>query len=336
MRALAVLLLAGAVQAQDFEKDILPLFKKRCFHCHSAEARRPKAGLRLDGRDFILKGSRKGAVLQAGSAKASSLYWRASLPDDHEDVMPPDGDVLNKAQLALLQKWIAGGAKFGTWRGAVDTEPTKKTKSKRTTPDAPGSRPTPDRLKAYERLAKDAPAPPEKGLADARAAGARISNVFGNLLRVEFITEPDKVTDKQVAALISLRRNIAILSLRNTKITDRAFTTIGKMTKLVRLDVPNTGVTDKGIADLLKARPAELRSLNLYGTPITDAALDPLARLQQLSALYLWKSKATKAGVARLRAVLPTCRVHFERALPKPQERRQDEDGNNRRRRKKK
>jgi hypothetical protein len=331
VRTLALLLLTSAVSAQDFEKDVLPLLRTRCFQCHSAEARRPKAGLRLDGREFILAGSRKGAVLVPGDAKKSALYWRTSLPEDHEDVMPPDGDVLNKRQLAVLEKWIAGGAKFGTWRGASDAaKPTKPTKKEA----KPSHVEPPERLKQFARLAKDAPVPPEKGLADARAAGARIEVVYGNLLRVEFVTEPDKVTDKQVQALMPLRRNIAILSLRNTKISDRALATIAKMTVLVQLDVPNTAIADKGIANLIKAKPAHLLSLNLYGTAVTDAALEPLAGLLQLKALYLWNSKVTKAGVARLRAVLPTCRVHFERELPKPQERRQD-DGNNRRRRKK-
>ena len=327
MRALVVLLLAAAVQAQDFEKEILPIFRQRCFHCHSAEARRPKAGLRLDSREFILAGSRKGAVLVPGDTQKSAMYWRVALPDDHEDVMPPDGESLDKAQLDLLKSWIAGGAKFGSWRGAEGPAPTKKEQK-------PVHVEPPDRLKHYARLAKDVPAPPEKGIADARAAGARVEVVYGPLLRVEFVAEPDKVTDKQVQALMPLRRNIAILSLRNTSITDRALATIGKLSKLVRLDVPNTPITDKGIATLVKAKPAHLLSLNLYGTAVTDQALEPLAKLQQLKALYLWKSKATKAGVARLRAILPTCRVHFERALPKPQERRQD-DGNNRRRRKK-
>jgi hypothetical protein len=42
---------------------------------------------------------------------------------------------------------------------------------------------------------------------------------------------------------------------------------------------------------------------------ITDAGLKKVAKLQQLSGLYLGSTKVTKAGVAELQKALPKCKI---------------------------
>ena len=69
-----------------FAKDIQPLLKESCVRCHGAD--RPKAQLRLDSLEGVLKGTKKGSILTAGDS-ASSLLVKAVSQLDSETAMPP-------------------------------------------------------------------------------------------------------------------------------------------------------------------------------------------------------------------------------------------------------
>ena len=69
-----------------FTNDILPLFKASCVGCHSGN--RPRAQLRLDTLEGVLKGTEKGLILTAGDS-ANSLIVKAASQLDSETAMPP-------------------------------------------------------------------------------------------------------------------------------------------------------------------------------------------------------------------------------------------------------
>ncbi len=69
-----------------FAKDIKPLFETSCIRCHGAE--RPKAGLRLDSLEAVLKGSKEGPVVVKGDS-AKSLLVESISQLDPETAMPP-------------------------------------------------------------------------------------------------------------------------------------------------------------------------------------------------------------------------------------------------------
>jgi hypothetical protein len=69
-----------------FDKDIAPIFKASCVRCHGAE--RPRAQLRLDSLEGVLKGAKEGPVLKAGDS-ASSLIVKAISQLDPKTAMPP-------------------------------------------------------------------------------------------------------------------------------------------------------------------------------------------------------------------------------------------------------
>jgi uncharacterized membrane protein YgcG len=69
-----------------YATDIRPLFEASCVRCHGQE--RPKAGLRLDSLESVLKGSREGKVVTAGDSKKSLLVIAVSQIDEHT-AMPP-------------------------------------------------------------------------------------------------------------------------------------------------------------------------------------------------------------------------------------------------------
>ena len=102
----------------DFDKQIKPLLEANCINCHAApykkgtRTKKPKAGLRIDTRENLLKGSEDNVVVKVGDADNSLFYKRTILPADHDDIMPPKGDPLTKAQQAILKEWINSGAKW--------------------------------------------------------------------------------------------------------------------------------------------------------------------------------------------------------------------------------
>ncbi|MCS1407485.1 MAG: hypothetical protein M2R45_00643 [Verrucomicrobia subdivision 3 bacterium] len=92
-----------------FVEYILPILESTCTDCHGAD--KQKAGLRLDSIAAVLKGSKEGAVVKAGNPDESPLYQRITLSPDDDDIMPPKGDPLSRAQTDLIKLWIVSGAK---------------------------------------------------------------------------------------------------------------------------------------------------------------------------------------------------------------------------------
>jgi hypothetical protein len=115
------LLFPAAVAGQDdpaatklFEEKVGPLLVARCYKCHSAEAPKPKGGLRLDSREAALQGGDTGPALVPGKPDQSLLLKGVSW-EDPDFKMPPK-DKLPAAEAELLRQWIAKGA---PWSGAV-------------------------------------------------------------------------------------------------------------------------------------------------------------------------------------------------------------------------
>ena len=104
--------------AVDFDKQIKPLLEAKCINCHAApykqgsRTKKPKAGLRIDTRENLLKGSEDNVVVKAGNGADSLFYKRVILPAEHDDIMPPKGDPLTKAEQAMLKEWIDSGMKW--------------------------------------------------------------------------------------------------------------------------------------------------------------------------------------------------------------------------------
>ena len=77
---------AAATPGVTFDKDIAPVFKASCVRCHGAE--RPRAQLRLDTLEGVLKGTKQGPVLAAGDS-ANSLLVKSVSQLDPQTAMPP-------------------------------------------------------------------------------------------------------------------------------------------------------------------------------------------------------------------------------------------------------
>jgi mono/diheme cytochrome c family protein len=93
----------------DFKRQIEPIFARNCYQCHGA--RKAMGQLRLDGREFAMKGGLSGAAIVPGDSKRSLLVKRILGAGD-EARMPMGGDPLKPAEIALIRQWIAQGANW--------------------------------------------------------------------------------------------------------------------------------------------------------------------------------------------------------------------------------
>jgi len=93
--------------ALGFARDVQPLLEKHCGRCHGAD--KDRASLRLHTRDAMLAGGESGPVIVPGKSSASLLFQRVTSLDPKAR-MPADGAPLTREQIALLKKWIDGGA----------------------------------------------------------------------------------------------------------------------------------------------------------------------------------------------------------------------------------
>jgi hypothetical protein len=94
----------------DFNRDVQPLFQKRCYECHGEK--KQKSGLRLDRKSSVFTGGDSGKpAVMPGKSTESPLFQRVT-SDDQDEVMPPKGERLTAEQLSLLKAWIDQGASW--------------------------------------------------------------------------------------------------------------------------------------------------------------------------------------------------------------------------------
>ena len=98
-----------------YATDIKPILDASCVKCHSGD--KPKARLKLDTLDNVLKGSKDGKVLTAGdSANSFIVKSVAHATADKDSWMPPAHNKakigpLTADQIGLIRAWIDQGAK---------------------------------------------------------------------------------------------------------------------------------------------------------------------------------------------------------------------------------
>src|SRR5207253_10138631 len=91
-----------------YEKDVEPIFYKRCITCHSGNVKESRFD--ISSYEGLVKGGKRGTAIVPGKSDSSLLYkvmGRTSKP-----FMPPRGEVpAAPEELALVKLWIDQGAK---------------------------------------------------------------------------------------------------------------------------------------------------------------------------------------------------------------------------------
>ena len=111
----------SAEKKVNFQKDILPILQDRCVSCHRkaykqkrrgrVKIRKPKGGLQLDDREKAFSFD-DGQLFNKKNPTKSLLYMVITLPENHDDVMPPKDGKLTDEQIKTILAWITQGVSW--------------------------------------------------------------------------------------------------------------------------------------------------------------------------------------------------------------------------------
>ena len=104
-----------------YEKEIEPIFKNRCFVCHTGKEKKSKFD--IGTYESLMKGGKRGNAIEPGRSQDSLLVKVSGRT--HKPFMPPPEDEtkpLTPMELALVKLWIDQGAKAPTGSSIVATK----------------------------------------------------------------------------------------------------------------------------------------------------------------------------------------------------------------------
>ena len=97
-------------QVEDLNLEVRTILAHNCYSCHGET--KTKGELRLDKKEFMMKGGEDGPVIIPGDPGKSELIRRITLPTGHKEAMPTKGKRLNENEVAIIKFWIEKGAPY--------------------------------------------------------------------------------------------------------------------------------------------------------------------------------------------------------------------------------
>lgn len=267
------------VATSEYALIIAPILQTRCVGCHSEK--KAKGDLRLDSPEGIAAGGEFGPVLVAMKPGESEILTRLRLPLKDDEHMPPSSKPQPDAkEIAAIESWIARGASFTEPMGAAAVATSSNTSTV----------PAPVELKSADPAAIEA----------LRAALVHVSQVSqgSKLLLVDFSAVASKIDDAQFTRLVEpVALNIEQLNAARTKISDASMDIVAKMTRLKRLDIGFTSISDDGLSRITVHQPLE--ELVVPKTMVSSLlAIDNMPALRRI---FCWGSMVTPERVAQVR-----------------------------------
>ncbi|MCG2459810.1 hypothetical protein K8352_03545 [Flavobacteriaceae bacterium F89] len=268
--------------AMIYQDVIDPVLNNNCVSCHNPK--KLKGELQLNSEEGILKGGENGEIVSAHNASQSELYVRMTLPKDDEDHMPPkDKTQPTKEEIALIGAWLDVGHPFDKTIGELNME--KKlfqsffpVSHNEDYPDI--------------EIAKAMP----QSIDSIKKTGVHVENISQatHFLRVSCVNKPS-FADTDFKSLHPISKQIAILDLGGTQVTDSIFSELGGLPNLTVLKLDHTSVTGKNINALKNL--AYLKSINLSFTDFNDTSLEQLSNFQALNSIYLSDTEVSRTAI---------------------------------------
>ncbi len=155
--------------------------------------------------------------------------------------------------------------------------------------------------------------------------------LIGNLKQLEYLNLDQAGLDGSMLDQLVTLEKLTELNLIGTNVGDQAMQHIGKLKNLESLDLGSTQVSDAGMERLVEL--PNLKGLHLSGlkltdkamlhvsalkqldelfmvrVPVTDAGIEQLLQMGSLRMIGLEQTRVTQKGLARIKQMLPKCRV---------------------------
>ncbi|SDE74224.1 Uncharacterized membrane protein [Pricia antarctica] len=274
-------------EAQLYEEVIDPILNNKCISCHNPK--KTKGELLLNSEEGILTGGENGEVVVTNSASDSEIFIRMNLPKDNDDHMPPEGKTQpSKEEIALIGAWLDAGHPFG---GTIAESGLGKELFRPFFPKKVDN--------DYPNL--DIVAASQDSIDAIKDQGIHIDKISTavNFLKVSCLNKPS-FSDSDFVLLNSLKKQIAVLDLGGTRVSDAIFEKLATLPHLTILNLDDTDITGKGIEKLADASE-HLKSINLTNSKFQEPYLEKLADFKKLKKVYVFNSQLDADGTKSLK-----------------------------------
>jgi len=295
---------AKPLEEQIVYADIVhPILEMRCVQCHKEG--KSKGRFRMDTYELLLAGGKEGDGIDPGNAEDSNIVFRAELPEDDDEHMPPEGKTdLEDHELAVIKWWINQGA--DPIKTVAEMELTEEIRDSigklnltvafKETPAQAGievktDEPSEDLKKTVTELAEFFP------------GGLTFESQSSANLTFTGVSMRKKLTDEEFAKLTPVIPKMVSMDLSSTSISDASVALLAPAENLRMVRLSETDITDAALDTLVEL--ANLESINLYGTKVTDEGVKKLAALPNLKRLYLWQTEVSDEAINELKKANP-------------------------------
>jgi uncharacterized membrane protein len=282
---------------------IQPILEEKCYGCHSKIKQKGK--LRLDTKEWILKGGEDGIIIHNGTALNSPMYKRIILDPVDEKHMPPKGKPqITEQERILLEWWINSGGSFDKKIKEL-VQPAniapilialeKNTIKPLVNEEVPLIEIKPANQNSINQLTK---------------IGVTILQVANNsnYLTANFITVVN--SNDTIANLIkSVSANMVWLKMPRMHFINSVVDAIVLCDSLTRLNMEHSTITDDQLNKFKNLK--RIHYLNLVGTKITLQGLLQLKGLNQLNELYLGETLINNKDSLLIQKAFPTAKIIF-------------------------
>jgi uncharacterized membrane protein len=260
-----------------FEEAVFPILESKCISCHNDK--KQKGELNLSSLTKLLLGGEDGSVWVAGDALNSHIIQHLKLPLDDKKHMPPKGKPqLTATEIAILEHWIAKGAKPEfTYGQLIDGDTLKSLIQNQYLQ-------TVSKKKAY---AFNAASENEIEKVNTPFCTVSILSLGSPALMAEFYVA-QRFDLANLKALKNVESQLVDLSLAKMPLKDQDLVLLTGFKNLEKLNLNFTDIKGDGLK-FLKANE-KLESLSLSGCMLNSGSLKYLVPLVNLKFLYVWET----------------------------------------------
>jgi len=293
----------NAQEAVLYTDIIQPILEEKCYGCHSQIKQKGK--LRLDEKEWILKGGEDGVIIHNGNALNSPLYKRILLDPIDEKHMPPKGKPqITERERVLLEWWINTGSYFD-----------KKVKELAQPTSLIPLLASLEKKVALSTINDEVPTNEIKSanqnmLNELTRLGVTILKVANNsnYLTANFYTVV-KTTDTIDKLIKEVSANIVWLKMPGINFTNSLAKTISFCDSLTKLSIERSSISDDQLKEFQNL--TRLHYLNLVGTKITLNGLLQLKKMQHLNELYLGQTTILNKDSLLIQKTFPNAKIIF-------------------------
>ncbi len=300
---------AKPLEEQVVYADIVqPILEMRCVECHKEG--KSKGNFRMDTYDLLVEGGKEGEGIEPGNAIDSNIVFRAELPEDDDEHMPPEGKKdIEDHELAIVKWWIDQGADPVKTVGEMElTEEIR---------DAIGNLKLTIAFEKDHAHGEDGESKSDLPDANLRKTVSELGEEFPGGLTFESqessnltftgVSLRKNLTDENFAKLVPVIPKLVTVDLSATAITDTSVALLVPAENLRMVRLSETEIGDAAIDSLVKLQ--NLESVNLFGTKVTDKGVKKLSALPNLKRLYLWQTDVSPEVIKELEEALPDLEV---------------------------